>query len=277
MVLKTATTLPEPHAPSSWPWLEMGKIRRLRFPEYELPVPNLPNALEGLTILHLSDLHIHRTWMPAWDQLHQKIREFPPDLIVVTGDWVDRKHDHRPALPLLKRFIGGLDARLGVWGILGNHDGDLLPLRCGNVHIHLLFNERVRLEHNGVGLELIGLHGVHPLDSMDRSLSELVGGPKTDTLRIVLTHFPARVLELVETEVDLVLAGHTHGGQICLPGGIPILTHDALPRRFARGIHRIGHTWLVTSRGCGFSKYPLRIFCPAEAIRVRLVGAPKAS
>lgn len=212
--------------------------------------------------------------MPAWDQLHQRIQESPPDLIVVTGDWVDRKHDHRPALPLLERFIEGLKARLGVWGILGNHDGDLLPLRSGQVQVRSLFNECVRLEQDGVGVELIGLHGVHPLDAMDRSLSELVGGPKTQTLRIVLSHFPARVLELAGMGVDLVLAGHTHGGQVCLPGGIPILTHDALPRRFARGVHRIGQTWLVTSRGCGFSKYPVRIFCPAEAIRVRLVRCP---
>ncbi|GIW77328.1 MAG: metallophosphoesterase [Phycisphaerae bacterium] len=276
-MLKTATTLPEPHAPSSWPWLEVGKIRRLKFPEYRLPVPNLPEVMEGLTILHLSDLHVHRTWMPAWDQLHLRIQESPPDLIVVTGDWVDCKHDHRPALPLLEHFIGGLQARLGVWGILGNHDGDLLPLRNRQGHVRLLCNERARLEQDGVVLELIGLHGVHPLDAVDRSLFELVGETRPDTLRIVLSHFPARVLELAEMGVELVLSGHTHGGQICLPGGIPILTHDALPRRFARGVHRIGNTWLVTSRGCGFSKYPLRIFCPAEAIWVQLTGTPQSS
>jgi uncharacterized protein len=263
-VLQNATTLPDPVQPSSWPWLEIGRIRTLRFPRYELAIRDLPPALAGMRIVHLSDLHIHRTWMPAWDQLHAWLAASPPDLILVTGDWVDDKHDHRPALPLLERFVGGLHARLGVWGILGNHDSDLLPLRAGDVRVRKLFNERVTLEHDDARLDLIGLHGVHPLDALDAPLHDLVGTRDGNAVRIVLSHFPSRAVELAEMDVDLVLAGHTHGGQVCLPGGVPIITHDPLPKRFARGAHRLGNTWLVTSRGCGFSKLPIRVFCPAD-------------
>ncbi len=279
-MLRSATTLPEPPAPSSWPWIEVGKIRHLRRPKYELPIAGLPEALQGLRIVHLSDLHVDRTWMPAWDELHRWLEESPPDLIFITGDWVDKKYDHRPAMPMLERFLSKLKCRLGIWGILGNHDTDLLPLRAGETPVHTLYNQREMLEHNGSRLEIIGLHGVHPEDSPADVMASLAGAtpgahandpvdaPKP--VRIALSHFPAHALTLAEQGVDLVLAGHTHGGQVCLPGGFPLLTHDTLPKRFARGAHRIGDTWLVTSRGCGFSKYPIRVFCPAEAIELVL-------
>jgi predicted MPP superfamily phosphohydrolase len=293
-MLDTATTLPEPPAPSNWPWIEVGKLRRLGRPRYELPIDGLPEALRGLRILHISDIHIDRTWMPAWDELHNWIAQSPPDLICITGDWVDKKHDHRPALPLLERFLSGLKARLGIWGILGNHDTDLLPLRAGKMPVRVLYNQVEILEHAGSRLEIIGLHGVHPMDVSETVLTKLIDtttvaatpaspisaqlqtGDARDTtkkpVRIVLSHYPAHAPSLAEAGVDLVLAGHTHGGQVCLPGGVPILTHDRLPRRFARGAHRIGKTWLITSRGCGFSKYPVRIFCPAEVIEIVLTN-----
>ncbi len=275
-VLRSATTLPEPPAPSSWPWIEIGKIRHLRRPRYELPIRDLPEALHGLRIVHLSDIHVDRTWMPGWDELHRWLAENPPDLICITGDWVDKKHDHRPALPLLDRFLNALTARLGVWGILGNHDTDLLPLRAADgasrsTPVHTLFNERVTLAHGDATLEIIGLHGVHPQDTSQEVLTKLIEPRRANVVRIMLSHFPAHVLKVADAGVDLVLAGHTHGGQVCLPGGIPLMTHDRLPSRFARGAHRIGGSWLVTSRGCGFSKYPIRVFCPAEAIEIVLV------
>lgn len=270
-MLSTATTLPEPHAPSSWPWVEVGKIRRLRMPRYELPINGLAESMVGLRIVHLSDLHIHQTWMPGWDRLHEWLRGSPPDVVVITGDWVDQKHDHRPAIAMLKRFLDGLTARLGVWGILGNHDTDLLPLRAGEMPVRTLCNESTILKQGDAELELIGLHGVHPHDSDQQVIEGLLSNNPAGRVRVVLSHFPGRVLSLAGLGVDLVLSGHTHGGQVCLPGGIPIMTHDHLPRRFARGVHRIDKTWLVTSRGCGFSKFALRVFCPAEAIEIELV------
>jgi uncharacterized protein len=69
---------------------------------------------------------------------------------------------------------------------------------------------------------------------------------------------------------DLILSGHTHGGQVCLPGGYPLITHDALPRAYASGVHRIGQSWLVVSRGMGFAQFCLRLFCPAETLEIRL-------
>jgi len=69
-----------------------------------------------------------------------------------------------------------------------------------------------------------------------------------------------------------VLAGHTHGGQICLPGGWPIITHDTLPRRYAQGVHRWKDSWLIVSRGIGFSSIPLRTWCSGQVMEIVLVA-----
>ena len=69
---------------------------------------------------------------------------------------------------------------------------------------------------------------------------------------------------------DIILSGHTHGGQICLPGQIPIIKHTTLPARYVTGVHRFGDMWLVIGRGFGFATWQLRVFCPAEVIELTL-------
>jgi hypothetical protein len=76
-------------------------------------------------------------------------------------------------------------------------------------------------------------------------------------------------------EPDIYLSGHTHGGQICLPNGVPLLSHDSMPSRFKKGIHRIEHTWFVVSNGFGFTGLPFRVFCPAEVCELTLAGISK--
>ena len=94
---------------------------------------------------------------------------------------------------------------------------------------------------------------------------------RENTLRIVLSHFPDHLPRVqYALQPDLFLAGHTHGGQVCLPGGWPILRHDTMPRRLCSGIHWVERTWLVANRGFGFSGMQLRLFCPAEVLDLRL-------
>jgi uncharacterized protein len=88
-----------------------------------------------------------------------------------------------------------------------------------------------------------------------------------------LSHYPDIVRETRFLNPDLFLAGHTHGGQICLPGKIPIFKHDSLPRPICSGIHRAFDSWLVVNRGFGFSWLAVRMFCPAEVIEIRLRSA----
>jgi len=253
-------------------WLQIRKAHRFEWTDAELPIPGLPPDLEGLRILHLTDSHLRTSWDPAYDQLIQRVQADPPDLILYTGDFVEHKHDHRPALPQVRRLVDGLRSRLGFVTVLGNHDGDLMGPELSAMGVTVLDQQRLRLTAGSATLELIGLVGIDRYDLNRRWLRSI--GPKApNTARIVLSHFPdlIRITEFLKP--DLFLAGHTHGGQICLPGRIPILRHDSLPRRLWLGIHRVHGTWLVVNRGTGFSTaMQMRMFCPAEVIEIRLRG-----
>lgn len=251
-------------------WLQLGKIRSMDWLRVELPIPGLPDVLRGTRILHLSDMHIHHTWMPAWDQIIESTRQNPPELICISGDFVENKADHRPALPAVHDFVNGLQARLGIFAILGNHDGELFPLRFFNERVHLLADDLVRLEDNGAAIEIFGIDGVHR-DDWDAARAKEFPTKPANTVRIAMAHYPAQVNMMPGMEIDILFTGHTHGGQVCLPGGIPIITHDHLPKQMAKGVHRIDNTWMVVSRGLGFSGYSIRTFCAAEVVEVVVV------
>lgn len=252
----------------------MLRIRRLQWSSYTLPMDDLPPALNGLRVLHLSDIHITTAWMPAWNELHRRVQRDPPDVILITGDFVEHIHDCRPALPTVRRFVDGLRARLGIWGILGNHDGEMFRLRIGDdFPVRMLYDriERLHDESSDAVLEIVGINGVSGDDPIHPALRDALRDKAPNATRLVMAHFPSQVLQLAMLKCDVIFSGHTHGGQVCLPGGRPLITHDPLPKRFAKGAHRFDQSWLVVSRGLGFSAYPIRTFCPAEVIEVTLV------
>ena len=254
-----------------------GPVFQFRFPhgcEYTrvgLQVPGLPATLEGIRIAHLTDLHLRRPWSAAYEKLVARVAGERPDLILITGDFVDDKRDCRPALPTLRRLLDGLAGapRLGIYGILGNHDGDLLGPHLSGLPVTMLTSQRVLLDG---GIELIGLPGPYRRDLTPAFLNTLA--PRSaDAVRMILSHYPDHLPRCLPLEPDVFLAGHTHGGQICLPNGFPPITHDGLPRRFAKGIHRVGRTWLVSNRGLGFAGLPFRVFCSTQVIELRLTAA----
>lgn len=251
------------------PWFQIGAVREFEWNCYDLAIDSLPPALEGLRIVHISDLHLKSAWPAALDEVMDRLSQSPPDLILFTGDFVDSKVDHRPALPHVRRLVTGLKSRLGCFAILGNHDGHLIAPRLAGWGVHLIEEQRVCLRSRHATIELLGLPGFHR-DELTRELIGSVPGRKPETLRIVLSHYPDHFRYIQAWKPDLYLAGHTHGGQICLPGGVPIVRHDSLPRRLCKGVHQIGGTWLIVNRGMGYSNYPLRVFCPAEVIELKL-------
>jgi predicted MPP superfamily phosphohydrolase len=236
-----------------------------------LPVRNLPPALQGLRLIHLTDLHLRGHWPIGLEVLLDQISANEPDLILFTGDFVDDKNDHRPALPHLSRFLKALTSRFGTYAILGNHDGLALPAAIAELPVTLLDGQRVQLTHEGAQLELIGLPGPFRYDLDDRFIRSIPPAA-ADVPRIVLSHFPGHWSATAPLRPDIFLAGHTHGGQICLPGGIPMLRHDPMPRRLCHGIHRLDHSWYIVGRGLGFSGFPLRLFCPNQVIEIELVA-----
>jgi len=191
-------------------------------------------------------------------------------VLLITGDFVDNKHDHRPGLATLGRLLPRLKSRLGTYGILGNHDADVMSPYLTEMGVRLLDGRRARLESGGgAAIELIGLPGVA---RGDLDVHFIAGQPAKEpgVLRIVLSHYPDHILRVRPLGADVFLAGHTHGGQICLPGGVPIITHDRMPRRLSKGIHRHDATWYIVSRGFGYASLPARLFCPAEVAEIVL-------
>jgi uncharacterized protein len=267
------TTLP-PRAEGRL-WLQLARLSGLEWTRVELPVPNLPPAVEGLRVLHLTDFHLRRRWYKAFDTMLSRIADDPPDLLLSTGDYVEDKKDYRPALPLVLRLVAGFRARLGCFGIVGNHDGPRLASELDGTNLTMIVGRRHVVEvgdGGGAGVELIGIPGVKRKD-LDPGFIPSQPPRRHRLLRIVLSHFPDHLKRAKSLEADLFLAGHTHGGQVCLPGRVPIIKHDSLARRLCRGVHRVGQTWLVVGRGMGFSGLPLRAFCPPQAIELVLTRA----
>jgi uncharacterized protein len=261
--------MPDDHA-----WVRAGPGQGFDWNRYDLPVPQLPATLENLRILHLSDTHLTSHWHGWFEALIARIRRDPPDLILFTGDFVDHKMDHRPALPILARFFTQLSARLGIYAVTGNHDGDLLGPRLQGWGVNFINRTCVRLESDRAAIELIGLPSIQRED-FDPDFVSQIADHAVGVPRIILGHYPDQVRFVASLQADAMLVGHTHGGQICLPGGIPLMTHDTLPRSMAKGAHRVGKTLLVVNRGLGRMRWTLRLFCPAEVVELKLKPAER--
>jgi predicted MPP superfamily phosphohydrolase len=217
----------------------------------------------------LCDFHFRRSWSDAYDQIIQRTRTDPPGLILIGGDFVDDKYDHRPALPNVQRLLAGLSSRHGCFGVLGNHDGHLAKDIDG-CNIKMIDRQRLLIPADGGQIELIGLPRFHPTGGADLKFIDSLPPKSTGIPRVILSHFSDHLRRARNAQPDLFLAGHTHGGQICLPGGIPVMKHTSLPRRMVRGLHRVGETWLLANRGLGFSTISLRLFCPSEVVEIEL-------
>jgi predicted MPP superfamily phosphohydrolase len=264
--------------PAQGPWLQIGSSRGFEWHRAELALPDLPAELVGLRILHVSDFHAWAHWDPAYDDLIDRIKRERVDIILFTGDFVDCKRDYSPAMPVVRRVMQGLTSRLGTFVVLGNHDNDLLAAPLAGWGLHLVDRRRVCLESGAATIELIGFGGVDRGD-LDPWFVKSIPPKERSAVRVVMSHFPDSLRRAGVLNPDLFLAGHTHGGQVCLPGGRPISSHDSLPLKYCRGIHRVAGTYLVVNRGFGFSsKLRVRMFCPAEVIEMTLVrGEPPGS
>jgi predicted MPP superfamily phosphohydrolase len=272
--------LPALHTERPGRSLYLGDVAGFAIRTLDLPVPELHPALDGLTIVHLSDIHATARWQRGYDELFQRLQTRRPDLLLVTGDFVDPKFDHRPVIPTIRKLALGLQARLGVFAIPGNHDGDLLIPRLHDTGITFLNGRCATLRSSDhATLQLIGLPGGSRDDVAEFAPAalDLPDTPDPDTLRVVLTHYPDTVSIAARFRPVLVLAGHTHGGQICRPTGRPIITHDSLPPHQSSGIHTLHDTTLLVSRGFGFTFLPIRLFCPPEItqITLRTIPSPK--
>jgi len=236
-----------------------------------IPIRGLHPALEGFSIVQLTDIHLRPFTRPNFVQRSIAMaNQLQPDLIVLTGDYVWRSHE---AVYEVASLLVGLNARYGVYSVMGNHDYwlDIRALQSAfdASRLPVLRNEGLAI---GVGKAVLYLAG------MDDGWSGL------PDLKLALDHAPAGapiVLLLHEPDladetcqdarVTLQLSGHTHGGQVCVPGKSPIF-HPYLGKKYPYGLYKVKNLWLYTNRGLGVISVPLRINCPPEITQLTLVS-----
>lgn len=252
--------------------IQIGLLADFEVQEIDLPLRSVTADLAGKRIVHLSDTHFRGAWCDGYDRALEQVNALDADFICFTGDWLEDKFDYREGVGTAQRFARALKARFGVYSCLGNHDGDLLAPFLIDAGVNLLVGESRKIVGGDGALEIIGLPGVSR-DDLSADLLANFGQPPAGTTRIVLTHFPDHVKKIASIEPALVLAGHTHGGQWCLPGRRPLFTHDSLQKSQSCGLSQHGMTWLHVSRGLGCSKWNLRIYCPPEMTVIRLLAA----
>lgn len=275
-------------------WLLTGS---LSVEKLTVVIADLPAALQGIKLVQLSDFHYDglRLSEQMLEQAIAASNEAEPDLVVLTGDYVtdDPSPIHQLALRLKH-----LQSRLGVYAILGNHDiyhphsQAEVTKALTSIGVHVLWNEIAY--PLGQELPVVGLADYW---SREFNLTPVMSQLDSNTARIVLSHNPDTAKLLKKWRVDLQLSGHTHGGQVMLPGGSPIIAvykniRSNLPKsikrwvpfmqkdcakvvrhwEWAQGFHQVGNNQMYVNRGLG-TYLPGRLFCPPEVTVITLVAS----
>ncbi len=251
-----------------------------------------PAGVACLRLVHLSDLHLHRWPGGAHRLALEAVRRLGPDVVVLTGDFVDRLSWGAPLAAYLRRLTAAAPAA----AVLGNHDHERphvarFVLSClEQAGATVLLNRRVVMGAKGIGVELVGVDSPDlgrddlPL-ALSRPAAAWPGADRTAeaparlvTVRVTLAH-SYHVLEHQPAERcgALVLVGDTHGGQLVFPLLGPVWSRWVHRHRYVEGVHRVGSTWLYVNRGVGTIGPPLRWRCPPEVAAVDLCLHPKPS
>lgn len=241
-----------------------NEVFQVELSERTLRLPRLPAEWDGLSILHVSDLHFCGTPDREYFQyVMDRCRAWEPDLVALTGDVVDSKRHHRWVVPVL----GRLRWRLAAFAILGNHDSWLdVPLirrRLRRAGMRVLANAWETLEVRGRPLVAIGHEGPWFGPGPD-----LAGCP-ADAFRLCLSHTPDHIGWARQNGIDLMLSGHVHGGQVRFPVLGSVFVPSRYGRRYDCGTFDEPPTLLHVSRGLG-GDHPLRYNCRPEVTKLIL-------
>jgi hypothetical protein len=252
-------------------WATLVEPNRPVVEQITVPLPRLPARLDGLRLAQLSDLHISQyTTAGDIDRAATLAMRQSPDLLVLTGDFIWREvweyAEH------LVEPLRSLHAPLGVYAVLGNHDhweGAALAARVlAEAGVTLLVNQSQRLPVDAP-LWLVGLDDVW---ERKHDMATALAEAPDDECKLLLVHEPDYADEAARYPVDLQLSGHSHGGQINLPGyGRPVLPY--LGQKYPAGLYQVGQLALYTNRGIGVIAPPVRLNCPPEVTLLTLRAA----
>ena len=255
--------------------------RALTVTRFEVPVADLPSSLDGLRIVHLSDLHIGQYLdLEELADHVRKVNALEPDVVCITGDIVDRAGTCAPAFPVL----AGLRARRGVFVTLGNHDvyagaSAVTAALRRLTDFTVLRNASAEVRVDGAVLPVVGVddlgrdwaRGVPEHPALDGLAADLPRGEPW----LLLSHRPDCFAQAARLGVSLMLSGHTHGGQLALParGGRRARNLAEFITAFDRGTYRQGSSMLYVNRGLGFTGQKIRLFTPREVACIELRAA----
>jgi predicted MPP superfamily phosphohydrolase len=246
-----------------------NEILQLEVAERAIEVPQLPEALDRLVIVHLSDLHFTgRVGKAYFEQVVRTSNKLEPDLVAITGDLTDFSQ----CIDWIPDTLGRLTSRYGAYFVLGNHDvwvdTDRLRRTLADSGLVDLGSRWTEARIRGEPVILAGneLPWILPAADLEHAPPRSAdGGP----LRIVLTHCPDQLSWARANDVDLLLAGHTHGGQIRIPLVGPLLSASRLGVAYSSGTFYRPPTIMHVTRGIS-GRHPVRFNCPPELVKLVL-------
>lgn len=253
--------------------IAVNQLNRFRLRRFDLSIPSLPRALEGLTIAHISDIHVGEwTHGRVLRDMVNATNNFRPDIIAVTGDTINFElSDLSNALDLIKK----MESRYGTWMVEGNHDlyenGREFEHRVKAAGIPLLLDESMLTTIRGCPVQFFGIRwmegvGLHRDEVTALQVRGLMQQRQPEAFPIFLAHHPHSFDAAIEAGLPLTLTGHTHGGQLML--GNQLGVGPALFRYWS-GLYQRNNSQLIVSNGVG-NMFPIRVNAPAEIIHLTL-------
>jgi len=241
-------------------WRARQNAERILVKRNDMRFKTLPPLFEGFTILHISDLHVDMNEV-AMNRLIELVGSMQYDVCVLTGDYRGRTFGpFQPALDGVARV--GTHLKQPIYAVLGNHDTIQMVPGLEAMGIRVLLNECETIVRKDQRIYLAGIDDAHffRVDNIEKAALWIPRGE----FSILLSHTPEVYRQAAHANFDLMLSGHTHGGQICLPGSIPIKLEAVLPRRMGAGPWQYNDMTGYTSVGAGSSVVPVRLNCPPE-------------
>ncbi|MGB7830049.1 MAG: metallophosphoesterase, partial [Pseudolabrys sp.] len=241
-------------------WRARQNAERILVKRNDMRFKTLPPLFEGFTILHISDLHVDMNEV-AMNRLIELVGSMQYDVCVLTGDYRGRTFGpFQPALDGVARV--GTHLKQPIYAVLGNHDTIQMVPGLEAMGIRVLLNECETIVRKDQRIYLAGIDDAHffRVDNIEKAALPIPRGE----FSILLSHTPEVYRQAAHANFDLMLSGHTHGGQICLPGSIPIKLEAVLPRRMGAGPWQYSSMTGYTSVGVGSSIVPVRLNCPPE-------------
>jgi len=239
-------------------WIEVSRIK--------IETPKL-KAGSKIIIVQLSDIHSNG-WNRNERRIPSIVNDLNPDVICLTGDYINKIE----ALDAVRKMVGELKAKYEIYAVRGNWDVDIAPHVdiFKGLKVKMLMGEGERISISGNNIYIAGLD-VNDDSALPQALAMRGRGDFT----ILLFHYPDLIEDLKGYDIDLYLAGHTHGGQVALPLYGAVLTNSKYGKKYERGLYKVGETLLYVNRGIGVIGLPLRFLSRPEISVFELIGAGK--